>query len=145
MITLFKHLRETGNVSRYAGLLLKRHRPILAYIALTLAIVVGLDRSRDSAIKRVEQTVKARCEATNDFRRNTNVQFRHFVDHNNAAVVLFRDVGVALTDKRTDPRFQSIGREFLAASDYYEELSKHFRDVPLEDCDKAVDVVSSGD
>lgn len=136
MIALFKHLREQGLLLPYIGFLIKRHRDKFAYIFLTLAIIFALEASNRSQIRAIERTVEARCERTNEFRRNSNVQFQHFVDHNEAAVVLFRNVGELLSEQAKGKDFKALGREFSAASDYYAELSRHFRDVPMEDCSK---------
>lgn len=132
--TLFKTLREQGTVRAYLGLLLKRHRAILAYLGLTLAVVVSLTRIETERNNDLKATIMARCEAVNEFRRSTNRQFSHFVDHNNAAVVLFAEVGQLLTNEASTPAFRALGSEFTEASEYYRHLAKRFHPVPLEDC-----------
>lgn len=143
MIHLFRHLRETGNLRAYFGVLFKRHRAILAYVLLTLALVYVVDSSNDAAVRRVEQTVIARCEAVNDFRRNTNTQFDHFVKHNNAAIRVYSAVGDTLNDPRTPPRFREVGKQFQDAATEYKKLARHFHHVPLEDCEEAANAVDS--
>lgn len=132
---LIQTLKQQGTLRIYIRYLVKRHKAAVAYVFLTAALMLALHASNQRNIHDLERTIKLRCEASNDFKRNTNYQFEKQQEINRTGTYLFSKAG-RLLQEQGGGDFKKLGKEFTYTAYTYAYLGSRFEDVPLENCDR---------